>query len=302
MRKNNSIAAWIPMSITVIIWGMSFLSIKVTVSVLPIMTQVLLRHIIATIALFAVMKVYKPSSKLKKEDIPMLFLAGLLGITVYFYFENNGVQRITAASASMIIGVVPIFTVIADFIIFKQPLTRRKILSVFISIIGVYLIVGNSNTRSQNEFVGYLFMLGAALSWVIYTIVTKSLLNKYSDLEIIYYQTIFATLTLIPFALFEKTNWTAINSTIILNLLFLGVFCSAVATYFYIISIDKIGISACSLMMNLIPVVAVIASYILLNEQVTLLQLIGGLAVIIAVILCGDENHNDKAYRDYLAI
>lgn len=286
------------MSITVIIWGLSFLSIKVTVSVLPIMTQALLRHIIASIALFAVIKIYKPDTKLRKEDIPMLLVAGLLGITIYFYLENSGVQRITAASASMIIGVVPILTIVADYIVFKEPLTKRKIFSVIISIIGVYFIVGGTSNSSNNEFTGYLFMLGAALSWVIYTIVTKSLLNKYTDLEIIYYQTIFATLTLVPFALIEKTTWSEVNAVIVLNLLFLGIFCSAVATYFYVISIDKIGVSTCSLMMNLIPVVAVVASYFLLDEKVTFLQIAGGLAVIIAVILCDNEAKNNEAIPD----
>ncbi|MFZ5967747.1 MAG: DMT family transporter [Bacillota bacterium] len=283
--------------LAVILWGLSFLSIKVTLIVLPPMTQAFIRFSIASLVLYVLLKYNEPGVKLDKKDLPMTLLAGVLGITLYFYFENNGVKLISASSASMIVATVPILTLIGDFIVFKSPLTKKKIISVILSVIGVYFIVGAGSNGQQSEstWFGYLMMFGATIAWVVYTIMTKSLFNKYSELVIVYYQTIFGTVALLPFAIFEKTNWSAVTDSIVLNLVFLGVFCSALANYFYVYAMEKIGVSICSLLMNFVPVVTVIASYFILKESIALSQLLGGLLVITAVYICNLEKEEPPA-------
>lgn len=302
MDTNKHLYPWLAVLAAVIMWGLSFLSIKVTVAVIPVMTQALLRHIVASAALLAMIRFIEPNVKLDKKDTPLFVIAGLLGITLYFYFENSGMTRITASAASLIIGIVPIFTIIADAIVFKEPVTLRKAISVILSFAGVCFIVGFGAGGGSREVIGYVLMLGAALSWVIYTLVAKSLFRKYSELAIVYYQTLFGTITLIPFALLETTNWSAIDATVSLNLIFLGVFCSAIASYFYVVGMDKIGIGTASLMMNLVPVVAVAASYLVFNEKTSLVQIFGGLLVITAVSISSSHKKPEGVQVDNLSL
>lgn len=128
-------------------------------------------------------------------------------------------------------------------------------------------------------------MFGAVLAWVVYTLITKPLFKKYSQLSIVYYQTLFGTVFLLPFVLFEKTNWSLVNSTIILNVLYLGAFCSALGYYLYVYAMDHIGISTSSLFLNLIPIVTTIGGYFILDEKIGFSQIIGGSLVIFAVYL-----------------
>lgn len=294
MAKNKTLPL-VAIIVTSIIWGLSFLSIKVTVDVLPPMTLALTRFLIGSVVLSFIYMFKEKDKKLNKEDIPMLALSGFIGVSVYFYFENNGVKLISASSASMIIAAIPIFTLIAEIIVFKEKLTMKKIISVIISFLGVYLIVGFiSETSSASSSNGNVFMFAAVISWVAYTIITKPLYKKYSQIAIVYFQTLFGTLFLVPFVFFETTNWSLVNNTIILNVIYLGVFCSAIAYYMYIYAMDYLGVSTTSLFLNLLPVVTVIGSYFILGEKVNTYQIIGGALVIFAVYFVNTKEKNKE--------
>lgn len=285
--KKSRLLPVLAITLTAVIWGLSFLSIKISVAVIPPMTLALLRFIMASVLLSLMIRILEPGSKLKKEDIPALSVAGIIGITVYFFFENNGVKMTTASVASMIIAAIPILSLLADYLFFKSPLSPYKIFCVLLSIIGVYLVVGANLTgpHGRSNLMGNLMMMGAALSWVAYGIFTRPLGKKYSQLYIVTYQTIFGTLCLVPFSLLEMGNWQPVSTVVMLNVAFLGVFCSALGYYLYVYALKSLGIGVVSLFINLIPVVTVISSYFILKETISPAQMAGGALIIVSVYL-----------------
>ncbi|TCL76339.1 threonine/homoserine efflux transporter RhtA [Hydrogenispora ethanolica] len=269
----------------VLIWGFSFLSIKVTVAVIPPLTMAFIRFAMASFLLFWVHRWLEPRGKVAPADLPLLAGAGLIGITLYFYFENNGVKLITASAASIIIAGIPVLTLLSEALFFKGPFNGVKVGSVLLSVVGVYLLVtGDSQGLGRpGAGLGYLMMSGAALAWVIYVIITRPLFRRYSQLTIVCYQTYFGTLALAPFLFIERTDWSAVNTPIVWNLIFMGVCCSALAYYFYVYALDKLGANLTALFLNLIPFITVLAGWLILGEQLLPLQILGGLLVIAAV-------------------
>jgi drug/metabolite transporter (DMT)-like permease len=293
--KKTVFLAYVSIIFTALIWGLSFLSIKVTIAVFPPMTLAFIRFVIASFIIGAIFKAKEKDTRLAKEDRFLMVMAGFLGITVYFYFENNGVKLISASNASMIIAAIPIFTLIFECVVFKTKLTLRQGVSVIISFLGVYLIVGTNHGSYEGEsWLGYLMMFGAVFCWVAYSLITKPLGKKYSQLAIVYYQTIIGTLLFIPFVMFEKTDWSLLNGKVTLNVLFLGIFCSALAYYLYVYAMDIIGVSATSLFLNLIPIVTVVASFFILKETVGYLQILGGMLVVGSVYLVNYKGSRGK--------
>jgi len=285
--NNKQVRSTIAIIVTVIIWGFSFLSIKVTINVLPPMTLALLRFIMASFVLAVVFKRKEPETKLKKNDIPTMIWGGIFGVSLYFYFENNSIKYISASAASILVATIPVITILAEAIFLRNPMNGRKSISVLLSILGVYYVVGGNFTEllTSGTGMGYGMMLGAVFAWVAYTIITKPLFEKYSQLAIVYYQTVFGTAALFPFVFLEKTPWHLVSGSIILNVLYLGIFCSALAYYLYAFSMDALGVTVTSVYLNLIPVVTVIASFIILKEKIHLNQVFGGMLVIAAVTL-----------------
>lgn len=274
---------------TSLIWGLSFLSTKVVIGVIPPYTLGLLRFIVACaflplIALFA-----RQSLRVEPRDLPRLALGGLVGVTFYFLCENNGLKLLSASESSLIVGVIPVITMLAERIFLKTKVGLRSYIGAFLSFVGVGFIAAQSPEAASSPL-GFLYMAGAALSWVAYSFVTRPLSGRYGQVTTTFWQSLFGLFGFIPFAAFEWAGfapraasiWTA---PVILNLLFLGVFCSAIGYWLYVASLDILGAGAANAFINLIPVVSVLAAYFLLGERLSGLQWLGAAAAIAGVYL-----------------
>ena len=182
--EKTKLWANLAMLFTAVLWGVSFISIKIAVNEVPPITMALIRFIIASIILLIITKKLEPSSRLHHQDIKPMILAGALGITLYFYFENTGVKLTTASNASLIVALVPIISIIMDMLIFKTQISIKKFCGIGLAMVGAYLTVTANGQMdfSSATFRGNLFILGAMLSWTLYTLLNKLLKNKYSGL------------------------------------------------------------------------------------------------------------------------
>jgi drug/metabolite transporter (DMT)-like permease len=277
----------------VLFWGFSFISIKITVAVFPPMSQGLLRFAIALVFLFFMKQKLAPGEKLKTRDIPLLLGAGLFGVTFYFFCENNGVALVTASEASIAIGSIPVLTMIADSISRKFSRNKNSILprigirqwiGAFISIAGVWLVAGVSFAISGSVR-GYVYMAGAAIFWVVYSLLTRPLFSRCSRIYIVFWQSAAGFIGFIPFSIMEFSQWGRPDLPVILHLVFLSVFCSALGYWYYARSLEVLGLSVTAIFINLIPLVTAIFGFIVMGDRLTALQWLGAVFVIGGVYL-----------------
>lgn len=296
-RKNELLVANVVMGMVALFWGVSFISIKIAVSEIPPVTMALLRFSMASLLLLAVMKRLEPGAKLDRADIPRMVLGGIFGITLYFYFENMGVQLSTAANASLIVALVPIITISLDVLVFHSKVSMAKLCGVFIGIAGSYLSVtanGELDSNSAN-FQGNLLIVGAMLSWAVYTLLNKSLQGKYSGVVLTTYQTFFGTLCLIPLSLAEYKDWQPFSLLAFWHVVFLAVFCSVICYILYIYVLKRLDVAITTLYLNVVPVVGVVSGYLVLGETVFPSQIIGGLLTLLAILLANLEQRKTPA-------
>jgi drug/metabolite transporter (DMT)-like permease len=272
---------------TSVVWGLSFLSIKVAVAQIPPTTLALARFVIASVVLMALLRIQEPKTHLKKRDVPRILLAGFVGVTLYFLFENNGIKLTSASAASIIVATIPILTLVAGALVHGERLTRWKIAAAVISFAGVYLVVGANFAALGNadDLWGSLLMLGAAASWVLYCFLSRPLSREYSNLALVTYQSVLATLTLVPLSLLELRQWRPVDLSATLNVVFLGLVCSAMGYVLYVYAQSKLGVAFASLFINFIPVVTVAAGFLVLGERISLYQITGGVLVVASVFL-----------------
>jgi drug/metabolite transporter (DMT)-like permease len=248
------------------------------------MSLALLRFIIASALMPVIALISKTKLRIAFKDMPIIGLSGLVGITFYFFFENNGIMRLSASESSMIIGTIPVLTLLADMLIYRRKVSAKVSIGIILSFIGVAFIVLRSEAALSSPG-GYFFMIGAAISWVLYSFLTKPLSGKYPLLALTFWQILFGMLGCIPFALFERQDFSGLSGVVILNVVFLGVLASAIGYWLYVLVLDNLGASRSSVFINLIPVVSVIASFVILGERLATLQLLGGLVTIAGVFL-----------------
>jgi drug/metabolite transporter (DMT)-like permease len=272
----------------VLFWGVSFISTKVVLRQIPPATIVIYRQIIACLALILLFPFWRCPSLPRREDAGRIAASALFGIVMYFVLENRGLEHTTASNASLIVSALPIFTLLAESLLYHRKVGRQMITYILISIFGVYLVVsinGRLDLTSSQLF-GNLLVLGAMACWVAYSLLNRGTAERGSSLSIIFYQSLAAVLLCIPFAVQEKERWIsplALSYASWLNVIFLGMFCSAWAYVLYIRALGRLGPTITAAFLNLIPVVTAVCGLLLLQERLTWLQVLGMILIMAAL-------------------
>lgn len=284
--------------VPVITWGISFVSTEFLLTTLGPMTIGLIRFVIATAMLYMAMKMTKQPLKIEPRDHLLFLLAGGIGIGVYFYFENTGIKYISASPAALIIAAIPVFTLIFEAIIYKRKVDRIDLFAVFLSVFGVVFIVDIklSELFRVQEGIGYLMMFGAVIAWVIYSMASKPLFERYSYLTIIFYQFLYSIPFFMPFIFFEANQWQAVGFEGIAHLIFLSIFASVLGFYYYAKAMDLLGVSEASIFINFLPIVTIIFSFFYLGTLISMRQFIGGALVLSSVTITTLHEQKNKGH------
>lgn len=266
----------------VFVWGTSYVSTQIVLRDLPPVSIAFFRQFIALVPLLILMAVKKENFRIKKSEIAAFILTSLFGIVLYFCLENKGLTMISASSASMLAALVPILVLVAESIAGRKRIKTSSLLSIVISMAGVYLILfdGKSPDLGSDSFLGSLFEFGTVLSWVVYTFLSQRLGRSYSSLKMTTIQTIFSLPLFIPFVLNEVDKWKIPSPAGLLNLVFLGVFCSALAYVFYLFGLQSMGTVVSSALLNLIPLVTVAADSFILSVKLSSHQIAGAALIV----------------------
>lgn len=269
----------------VIFWGISFISTKVVLREIPPVSIAFFRQFIALAPLLIWVLATRTSLRIKPRDLLLLAGSCFFGIVLYFVFENNGLRLTAASSASMIVAAVPVFTLITEALFFKMKINLKIILCIIVSIIGVYLVISVNGKLdfSSAAFLGNVLILGAMISWVIYTLLSRKLGDSYASLVITIYQTAISSLLFIPFVIPEIKSWRPVTLIPLLNLIYLGVFCSAISYFSFLYAIKRLGPTISSAFLNLIPVVSVITGFLVLDERLSAIQYIGMVLILLSL-------------------
>lgn len=264
-----------------VMFGLSFVSIKISMVVFPPLSMAFYRFLIACFLLFPMLRKMSPGESLKKEHFFLMAFSGILGITIYFFFENNGVLRISSNDASIILATIPVAAAVGEWMFLKKKLSPISLVAILASVLGIYIIIGGK--LEGGTISGYLYMAGAIISFTIFMIITKPLFSSYSGIAVTFYQSLFGTIAFIPFLWLETVNWSQLNGNILFHFLFLAIGCSAIANYMYIYALSNLSVATTAIFMNLIPVFTFIFSYFIFGDTLSLLQLFGAAVVIVSV-------------------
>ncbi|GLC32116.1 DMT family transporter [Clostridium omnivorum] len=285
--------------IIMLIWGVSYLSIKVVVAEINPVLTAFYRFLIASIILFIVMKIRYPEEKILKEDRLKMALGGLTGVALYFFFENYSVLFTSASNVAILLSSIPVFTLFAQKIVFKEKMTIPKVLGAALSFVGIVIIIVSKEKISlfSKGTIGDLMALAAALTWVVYNIITSKFKGTYKSITITTYQGIWGCVFLAPSLLFSK--FTIPSTKASLNLIFLAIFCSCIAYAMYIYCLEHLGATVITTYINLQPIVSLISAKLLINEIISVWQVVGSAIIILGVFLVGfGERFNLKKFED----
>ncbi|MBS4190156.1 EamA family transporter [Bacillus sp. FJAT-49705] len=269
----------------VLLWSASFIATKIAYETFAPIQLGVVRTCLAVLIFWIINKIVKNKEKIRKEDRKRVAISSLFGITLYFTLENIGVSMTSASNAALIVASFPAITSLLEFFVFRSKPSFQKSLGIILAIIGVAILTQITISGSSKSFWGNLILIGGGIVWAFYNFITRDLTNKYSALTLTYYQMLIGAIWFIPFVFLEDKPWRIPSVTSMNALIFLCVGCSVAAFVLYNFGLKKLSASVSVSLMNLVPVLGLVFSVLILGEVVSLLQIIGGIIVIIGVIL-----------------
>jgi drug/metabolite transporter (DMT)-like permease len=287
MLNNNKIIGHIFAFITVFIWGTTFISTKVILDNLIPIEIAFFRFLIGFIALMILYPKYKKPNSLKEEF--GYFILGLTGVVIYFLFENMALQHSLASNVSLLITTTPILTaVFAHFTTKDEKMNSKSIMGFVIAILGVFLVVFNGQFILKLSPLGDILALSAALFWSIYCVILKGF-NKENPILVARKSFFYGVLIFIPLIMIFGVDLRVENTVdlpLILNLVYLGIGASALGFVLWNNAIKIIGVVNATNYIYLVPLITMVASVIILKEEINSYMLVGGLLILLGVYIC----------------
>jgi len=269
-----------------VMWGLSFIASKhaMNAGFTPMMLA-LFRYVVASACLVPITLITEKRMPLRKQDILPMILSGLTGITFYYFFEYNGIQRTSTVNASLILAAIPILTMLAEAVVYRTRLRPAQVAGAVISMVGVGMILFSGSNEGQASIIGDLFVMGASIVWVAYIFIGRRLRAQYTSLGMNSWQALTALITLLPLAVGEGCDLASIPWDGWGAMAVLAVICSALCYYLYGNALFEMSPLASAIFINLIPLTTMVGGVVLLGETLTWLTVVGGGMVIGSIFL-----------------
>lgn len=269
----------------VVLWSTSYVVTKVGVSDIPPLTYGAIRFSFA-VALAGVLAPFIRLEPVPVRDVLRLALGGLLGITAYFALQNLGVQRTSASEATLLVASFPAITMLLEVIFRRARVSLIRFAGVGVAFAGVYLIMGQTSpSAGPRRLEGDLMLLATGLVWALYNFATQNVVQRYSMFTVIFWQTTIGAAAFLPLALLEAGTWQTPTPAGLMGALYLGAFCSVAAFMLYGYGLRGLDPGSAVSMVNLVLIFGLILAVVGLKEEVSLIQVIGGLIVVGGVTL-----------------
>lgn len=268
----------------VVIWGVSFTATRVAVRDVPPMTLAFLRFALAALVLWPLVRRRWGRWRLRAEDRWAGFFLGLTGVTLAFVCENTALKLTTASHAALIVATTPLATAAVEALVRRRLPRLSTTVGLVVALTGVFLIVGTAR-GSEGSVEGDLLMLATVSVWIAYSFLTKKLTAHYPTLVVTQVALVVGTVTLAPLALGELmvVGWFRPTTTALGALVYLGVFCSALAYLWWNRAIGVLGVTATNSLIYGIPLVGVATGVVALGEPLTITVVVGGILIIAGV-------------------
>jgi len=255
-----------------LIWGFSFLAIKDVIGVVPIYTLLFIRFAMASIVLGSI-GVARRGLRLSIRNLLTLAGLSLLSPIGYFLFETFGIAHTQPSHVSVLIAVIPTVVFLIALARRQERASWKKWIGIGLAYAGVLLIVGSSQQEAGATLFGDLLVFGAVLCAATRTVFLKEVLKRITPLQVTFYQFSFSLLLFGPLAATESRNWLAlITPMLLLEMLFLGILCSAVAFLAMHYALKHLSATQVAVSANFVPVVTLIAEILFMGGQITLIK------------------------------
>ena len=275
----------------IILWGMSYIWTDQLIALgIPIFYFVFVRIFLAGIVLFLFNTAYARIKRIQRQDLGKFLLLAFFEPFIYFICETFGLKLTGSPTLSaMVIATIPIFSVGAGIIFFKEKLSILNFFGILLSLCGIIMVVMAKGELGEHFIWGVILLIIAVISEVGHASITKSLAGNYSSQTIVMYQFLIGSVYLLPLFIWKGLDGfdakVYFDGDVWYPIICLSILCSSLAFSLWVSTIKNLGVAKSSIFSALIPVCAAIIAWLLGHEMLNSRQWLGIALSTVGVVL-----------------
>ncbi len=251
------------------IWGGMYVVSKVVLDVIPPFALLSVRLILGAVCLLVAVLI-RGGFEISGRKVVQATLVGFVGFGVSVGLQFVGTWLSTAANAALVTSASPAFILLFGAWLLKERITVWRLLALVLATLGVVAVVDpRSADLGSAAFLGNLALVGAAITWGLYSVLVKIASRGTSVLEVSMFALLGGLPLTVPLAFAEipRLDTGAITPGVILGVLYLGVISTALAMYLWNKSLSLLDAGVVSLLFFAQPVVGAALGAALLGEE-----------------------------------
>ena len=282
-KTNNNIFYHLVAFLTVAIWGTTFVSTKVLMinglSPAQIFT---LRFTMAYVLMFCFnhRRLFADSWR----DEGLMVLLGITGGSLCFLSENEAMNYTTATNTSLIVCSCPLFATLLVRLVYRSSRIHiMQLTGSLLAFMGMIIVVLNGRFVLHLSPVGDALAFTACICWAFYSLLMKTMTDKYSAAFITRKVFFYGVLTIIPYYILVPgvPSMAVLTQPVVVgNLLFLGCLASMICFLTWNWCISKLGAVKATNWVYFNPITTMIFASWVLGEKITIYFLIGAVCIL----------------------
>jgi drug/metabolite transporter (DMT)-like permease len=233
--------------------------------------------------LFSLIVLWREGSlRIQRRDVGWVVATAAVGILLNQLTFNYAIDKTTAGNTALILASSPAFAALFASLAGHEHVRPRHWIALGVSVAGVGLVIQGGAGVEGVSLIGDLFAVGAAVTWAAYSVMLRPLFGRYSAARISALMVSIGGVMLIPFSLpqLSQQNWGDITGLHFAAWGYSTIFPVLVTNLLYFRALRTIGASRATLYMYLQPFLGALFAAWLLGEQVTAIQILGGIVIV----------------------
>jgi drug/metabolite transporter (DMT)-like permease len=272
----------------VLLWASTFVVTKAAFAEVSPLAFIFARFLIMVALALAVLFVKERGASvwIERADLGRFMLAGLTGYTLYQLGFVLGLSRTSPFSSSLLIAMVPLFTVLILAVMGERTPLQGWI-GLAVALAGAVIFLFDKRGAGSGTLVGDLLSIGAGVSFAIYGIVNRPLVAKYPTATYTAWTILAGAIPLLAIALpaTVQQNWAALSGTGWLSIVYLAILPVYVAYMLWNYAIARRGVATASSFGLLVPIVAGVLSAVFFGEPFGPVKLLGAALVMAGLVI-----------------
>jgi len=243
-----------------------------------------LRFLFAAIMLFYYLKTKGISMKLTKKQLILITVIGVFGFTLATSSLYMSYNYISIGMASMIFYIYPSIVTILAYVVYKEKIYSRKIISLMISLIGIYILIDKGSVNFNIK--GIMFAGIAAVLYSLYVLGASHKEFKNINSYVLTFYISCASATVMFMAAKATNNFNIdISFYALVAILLIAFISTVVALMAFLEGVRLIGPSKASILSTIEPIVSLILGIIILGEPISSRIIIGSIMIVLSVVI-----------------